>query len=165
MGNPLLMQDIRRIKAMKVQKEARKDYLNIRKANRRIQKLKKNWRKNNAVVREKVKPAEQPSEVTKENENNAKSVLVCEKCNYKCTRTEKLAKHMKSNKAIKNKMKHLKSLSRNAKKTCLMTVRMMRSIVRAKATTDIEVAACCCCVCGLPQEARHLGLYLRHLNK
>ena len=60
----------------------------------------KDWRKNNFVDREKVKPAEQQSEVTKEKEITAESVLVCKKCNYKCTRTETLAKHMKSNHEI-----------------------------------------------------------------
>ena len=58
--------------------------------------IQKDWRKNNVVDREKVKPAEQLSEVTKVKEIKAESVLVCEKCNYKCTRTETLAKHMKS---------------------------------------------------------------------
>ena len=100
MGNPPLMQDIRRRKSNESSKRSKERLFKYQEGKPKDIEIQNDWRRNKVVDRNKVKPAEQPSEVTKEKEINAESVLVCKKCNYKCTRTETLAKHMKSNHEI-----------------------------------------------------------------
>ena len=100
MGNPPLMQDIRRRKSNESSKRSKERLFKYQEGKPNDIEIQNDWRRNKVVDRKKVKPAEQPSEVTKEKGINTESILVCEKCNNKCTRTETIAKHMKSNHAI-----------------------------------------------------------------
>ena len=53
----------------------------------------KDFRRNRSDEKDKGKPTES-IQVAKENKFCSGSILVCDKCNYKCTRSETLAKHV-----------------------------------------------------------------------
>ena len=54
----------------------------------------KDFRQNRSDEQEKGKPTVESTQVDKEKIFNSESILVCDKCNYKCTRSETLAKHV-----------------------------------------------------------------------
>ena len=53
-----------------------------------------NWRKNKSVEKDNVKTSEKPFDVAEGKGPFSESVLVCDKCSYKCARTETMEKHM-----------------------------------------------------------------------
>ena len=53
-----------------------------------------NWRKNKSVEKDNVKTSGKPFDVAEGKGPFSESVLVCDKCCYKCPRTETMEKHM-----------------------------------------------------------------------
>ena len=85
--------------------------------------IEKDWRQNKSVESEKIKPAKKTSEVEEEKEITEESVLACDQCNYRCTRTKTLAKHMETKHKMSNIFRceycNKDHVSRNGIKDCI----------------------------------------------